>query len=313
VKKFSSRERTILKMMAFVLAVAGAVNLYDWYVAERQSLTDEIESKNAQIAAFLEELEDENADFYSRQVDEIERKLLSAQDRILELPQETDAKLLISKTISEQAERAGMTVNSISNRRSVPIEGSPMLELRTYFAYDTELESFLEFFQALDNQGYYIVIETLNLSSRRSVYRRGRRNIRNRPNIRRRASMSGNAVVATLFQPNPQANLNRYQTPASDGGADAPPPPPPPPETIEPEEEMEEGGLSEMVDNLDADEGALNADNPIFGGRGQSEGEEAAPVREGPRPTNPMQVKPRPLSDTAKERDAKKIQAKKRF
>ncbi len=318
-RKYSGREKTILKLLAFAALVALGLEVFDWYSAKKQALRDEIDNKNGQVAAFLKELENENAEVYRRRAEEIDKRLLLAQDRVLELPRETDANLLISKTITERAEDSGVTVNSISNRRSVEIEGSPMTELRTYFAYETKLEAFLEFFQALDNQGYYMVIESLNLSARRSVYRSNRRNIKRRnTNVRQRAPMTGNAVIATLFTPNPNASLERYQTPASDGAAAPAKQPPPPPELEKEAEPMStEAQKSEMLDNLPAGQPDLNKLRATLRNKQRELSPDAAKQAGDvlsqlqPKQPEPMQVKPKRLTDASK-RDKKK-KAKTRF
>ncbi len=212
-KKLSRRERTILKWMILVLLVAGFVKGYDKYVAMKENLRADIDSLSSQVTTYMKELEGEEPAKYRAQAEEIEEQLVLAREKVLELPQETDASLLIRQTIDEKAQEVGLTINSISSRTSKAVQkDKPLRELRTYFGYDTDLESLLNFFNAMQDQDYYLVIESLNISARN----RPRRNIRRRnANLKQCLPLNGNLVLSTLFMPNAEASLQQYVKPAS--------------------------------------------------------------------------------------------------
>ena len=212
-KKFSRREKNIFRLMGFVIAIALFLKVYDAYVLRKEKLQLEIDSKRDQIAAFMKELEGQDAQTYRDKSSGLDEELAVAQEKVLELPQETDASLLIRKTISERAENSGLTINSISPRRSKELtEGKPLRELRTYFGYDTDLESLLHFFESFNQQDYYLVIDSLNISARTRPSSTRRRSS---SSIRERLPLNGNAVLATLYLPNAEASLSRYDKPNS--------------------------------------------------------------------------------------------------
>lgn len=212
-KKLSRRERTILRWMIVVVLLAGFIKGFDKYVSIKESMRAEIDSLSSQVTAYLKELEGEDPAKYRVQGESIEEQLVQSRERVLELPQETDASLLIRQTIDEKAQETGLTINSISSRTSKAVQkDKPLRELRTYFGYDTDLESLLHFFNSMQEQDYYLVIESLNISARN----RPRRNIRRRnTKTRQRLPLNGNVVLSTLFLPNAEASLRQYVKPVS--------------------------------------------------------------------------------------------------
>lgn len=195
------------------LAVGIAVLMEGWemYTEKKADLQSNIERMESEITAFAAKLENESADKYREEVVDIEEELEGARERVLELPKETDANLFMSQTISEQAEASGLTINSISNRKAKVIdEDKGLTELRTYFGYDCDLESLLRFFDAMDDQKYFVAIETLNISARRTPKRKIKRKTKSRVT---RKPLNGNAILTTVFLPNPEGERSMYEKP----------------------------------------------------------------------------------------------------
>ena len=210
-KKLNRREKTILRLMFIAVVAAILVEGWDMYAKNKLRIQNDIERMTSEIAAYPTKLEDESADEYREEVADIEEDLEDARDKVLELPKETDANLFLSQTISEQAEASGLTINSISNRKSNLIdEEQGLRELRTYFGYDCDLESLLNFFDAMDDQKYFVAIETLNISARRTP----KRNIKRKSKRRVvRKPLNGNAILTTVFIPNEEGSIENYQKP----------------------------------------------------------------------------------------------------
>lgn len=209
-KSLNKREKNIVRLMLLLVLVGVGLEGWDAYVAERTRLENDISSKNSQIATFAERLEGEHADKYRSLVAEIETDLEDVESKIMIMPQETDANLYMSQTISEVAEAAGLSINSISNRKSKPInEEQGLVQLRTYFGFDGDLGSLLIFFNALENQGYLMNMETLTISARRQPKRRRK----NRKNTRvvKMNPLNGNATLRTVFKADPESSSEPYE------------------------------------------------------------------------------------------------------
>ena len=199
-KKRSRREKNILKMMAFVLAIALFGEVYDWHLANKEDLQSDIDRARREITTYLKELEGENLEQYATETVLLEERLVQARDKVLRLRNETEANLKIRETLSVKAEEAGVVINSINNRKSKPIqEDMPLQTLRTYFGYDTELSALLQFFDSISDQEYYLAIENLNITARRRP--RPRKGRGKRPRIKQRKPLNGNMILTSLFLP----------------------------------------------------------------------------------------------------------------
>ena len=208
-RKFSRREKRILKLLAAVVAIALVLEVEARFRQAKADLVLEIENQSSLLDTYLEKLKtDTTVDGYRTKTVAIEGDLEQFRDRVLELPRESDATLLIKETIDDKAAEMGMSINSISSRKSKElVKDQPMRELKTYFAFDSNLENMLEFFDALSRQGYFMVIETMNLGTRKRISRRGRRK---NSKTKQRPPLNGNAVLTTLFLINSEGSLESY-------------------------------------------------------------------------------------------------------
>lgn len=208
-RKYSRREKRILKLLGLVLLIAVLLEADARFREAKSNLELDIQNQQGLLDTYLEKLgSDPSPDTYTQKTEAIERELETYRDRVLELPRESDATLLIKETIDDRARELGMSISSISSRKSKPlVDDQPLRELKTYFAFDSDLESMLEFFHAISNQGYFMVIDTINLGTRRRISRRGRRQ-RSRAN--ERPPLNGNAVLHTLFLPNAEGSFELY-------------------------------------------------------------------------------------------------------
>ena len=111
---------------------------------------------------------------------------------------ETDASLLLRQMLSELCEENGVKLNSISSRKSKPLENG-LMELRVYAGYDAEFTGLAHFLNALAEHELGIVVETLNISSRRQP-----RHSTDRP---ARAALNGNMVVFCLLIPDENVGM----------------------------------------------------------------------------------------------------------
>lgn len=236
-KKFNRREKTILRLMALVVAVAILSEVWESYTASRADLETSITSLESQISSKMRMLEQENATIYQEEADALKDDLEESYERVMEFSSETNASLLLRQTLNEKAEAAGMKITSIASRRSRTIdEERGLVELRVFFGWDAELSELLTFFGSLEDEEYSMVVDTLNITAvkRRAPRRVGgnTRNNRNRKNttsrLRQRKALNGNSVIVTLFKENKDVPLDRYTVsvnkspavtkPAEDGG-----------------------------------------------------------------------------------------------
>lgn len=224
-RKLSRREKFILKLLGATLLIAGVLEVEARYRQSKENLVLEIESQRSKLSTYLEKLKTNiTVDGYQTKSLAIEAELEEFRDRVLELPRESDATLLIKETIDDKGAEFGMSINSISSRKSKElVKDQPMRELKTYFAFDTNLENMLEFFDAMSNQGYFLVIDNMSLGTRKRVSRRGRRK---NTKTKERPPLNGNAVLTTLFLIDSEGSLesyldgakNRAPKPAADPG-----------------------------------------------------------------------------------------------
>ncbi|CAM2067578.1 hypothetical protein SCOR_19505 [Sulfidibacter corallicola] len=210
-KKFNRREKTILRMMFFVIVIWGVLELHELYIAKKQNLRDEIDTANEQIITYLGKLEGESPDGYLKRAERLEKNLKNARDRIILLPDEDKATRITRESITKKAEAAGVTLPSISVRRTEEVnEDSPLKEIRIYFAFDAELDELLTFFESFENEPYYMVIDTLSITARRNYRKRGRN--RKGTNRKPRKALNGNAVISSLFQEDAEGREEDYRS-----------------------------------------------------------------------------------------------------
>lgn len=191
------------------IAIAIVVQGSDMYFQAKEELIIENESLQDRITGLTNKLKGESTEKYISEAAAIEENLGSAQGQVLELPTENDGNMLLSKIISERAEEAGLNINSISNRKSKTIsEEKELSELRTYFGYDTDLQPLLNFFSAMDEQGFYVAVESINISVRRQPRRKTKRKIKRR--VQRKA-LNGNAILTAVFRPNAEATMEQWE------------------------------------------------------------------------------------------------------
>ena len=247
-RKYSRREKRILKLLGLVVLIAIILEADARFREAKSDLELDIQNQQGQLDTYLEKLStDSSPDNYREKTEAIEKELENYRDRVLELPRESDATLLIKETIDDRARELGMTISSISSRKSKPlVKDQPLLELKTYFAFDSDLESMLEFFHSISNQGYFMVIDTINLGTRRRISRRGRRSSR----ANERPPLNGNAVLHTLFLPNAEGSFELYLNntksantkPSGETSGEGTTQPPPDDEDLDQMDEPEEGG-----------------------------------------------------------------------
>lgn len=311
-RKFSRREKRILKMLAAVCMVALVLEVEARFRQAKADLVLEIENQRSLLDTYLDKLKtDTTVDGYRTKTIEIETELEQFRDRVLELPRESDATLLIKETIDDKAAEIGMSINSISSRRSKElVKDQPMRELKTYFAFDSDLESLLEFYDAMSRQGYFMVIDSMNLGTRKRINRRGRR--RN-AKIKERPPLNGNSVLTTLFLINPEGSLESYLDgtkastvkPAGESSRDT--------VTAPPEEEPKSKSAKVTLPPRprSSSDSPVNQTVPSLGNQAQlispsTQGTDGPPQVEPPaKGTNPLknlrvQSKPRPLTDTTR-------------
>ena len=320
-KKFNRREKTIIRVMALVVTVALLSEVWEWYVTRRTAMEDTISSLSAQIDTIEKRLEGQDKQTYLTQAEEIEEELEDVRGMVLELPDETTASLLIRQTISELAEKHGIKVNSISSRKTQDV--GDMKELRVYFGYDADLGSMANFFRSLEDEDYFLVVETLNISARRQARPRPNKNRKNRKNTKTRLStrkpLNGNAVLTTLFKVNPEASPDRYRRDRSADSED---------------DDADDAAPKEDAPKKDAEETKASGLTPVeatpkppkTSGEGDTGslkrlGDRNPPPKVDPPKTEdkrpPLQPKPKPLTGKAKSKDkgqdGKKFDPKKRF
>lgn len=222
-RKFSRREKRILKLLLGVCLIALVLEVDARFRQTKADLVLSIENQRATLNTYFEKLKtDTSLEDYRTKTTDIETSLEQFRDRILELPRETDATLLIKENMDKAAKELGMSISSISTRSSKElVKGQPMRVLQTYFAFDTDLESLLEFFDAMSQQQYFLSIDVLNLGTRQRISSRQRR--RN-TKIQERPPLNGNALLTTLFLPNEEGSFENYLNNASTDKTRAPKP-----------------------------------------------------------------------------------------
>lgn len=208
-RKFSRREKRIFKLLASVILIALILEVDARFRKAKADLVLDIENQQSLLDTYLDKLQSATTvDGYNTKTTAITTELEQFRELVLELPRESDATLLIKETIDDKAKELGMSISSISSRKSKPlVKDQPLKELKTYFAFDSNLENMLEFFDVISHQGYFMVIESMNLGTRRRISTRGRRK---KPKSAQRPPLNGNAVLTTLFVVNSEASLDAY-------------------------------------------------------------------------------------------------------
>ncbi len=304
--KRSSREKTILKLLAAVVLVALVSEVWERYDSMKKRVERETQNKNDEILAYIQELEGQDPKKYLEEVADIDEALFTARERVIELPTEAEASLIVRQAISESAENSGVTINSINVRKSKEVsEDGELKELRTYFGYDTDLESLLRFFSSFENKSYYMVIENLSISARQRPKRRvnNRRRNKRRTPIPERKPLNGNAIIKSLYMPDADGKINQYEinrppimTDASEMGAT---------EVIDPTIQtnpLPDNGLEGLQNPMD-DETFASTESR---NRSEEKKVEEAPKRNSARITRQdpkVKPKPKPMpTDTTKEK-----------
>lgn len=194
-KKYSSREKRLLRFMIAAIAIGAFVEVYDRFDKKKQDMLLRIESEKTAQDVYWQKLEVDE----EKLIADIERfndVLSDAEDRVLMMPNESDASFKVQEFLAKVGEKAQIGMNSQNKRKSeVVSEDKGILELRTYFGYDCSLEEMLQFFDMLREQPYYYGLDTLNINS--YSRRRSRRPSKEEdPNIDR---IRGSMVISTLY------------------------------------------------------------------------------------------------------------------
>jgi len=290
VKKYNRREKTIIKLMVLVICVALLSEVWERYQVAYSDLGLKIESMEDDIQQWDAALKGQTVEKYTDKFDDLKEELEDVRGMVLRLPDETNASLLVRQTISQKAAQHGIKINSISARKTQNInEEKTLKELRVYFGYDGDLGSLANFFQSLEDEDYFLVINTLNISARRRPTRRA--------NSKRKASrkvvrapLNGNAVISTVFMADPNASLDRYPMPGTRDGDDE--------KLIVPDDETIEAAVPAPV----PEPGKANP-TVISDKRGAGEGglKSAPPPKLKPNDIpKAFRPKPKPLTSTAK-------------
>ncbi len=208
-KKLNRREKVILRLTLLVVLAAALMQGSEAYFKAKQELIAENEQLQETIKTFETRLQEESKDTYDEQTAVIETDLTESRKKVLGLPDENGANSFIGQLISDNAEAAGVVVNSITNRKVAAIEnGFGMTEIHTFFVFESDLPALLNFFEMLSGQNLYIRIENLNINSRASRLR-GLKS-RRLDKIERKA-LSGNATLTVLFKANPEGKREQFQ------------------------------------------------------------------------------------------------------
>lgn len=225
-KKFNRREKTILRLMLMVIGIWVALEIRDVYVQSKMDLEADIEATSGQITSYLSELRDETPDKYLNDAAALDEQLKRARQKIMALPARNVASEIISSTLNQKALNAGVELTSISGRRPEEVgEDKQLLELRTYFAFNSDLRELLTLMESLEDEPYYLVLHQVNVTSRRNNLRRNRR----KGGAAEKKGLNGNALISTLFIEDAQGKEVDYRHTVvanPDGTTDGPKPDP---------------------------------------------------------------------------------------
>ncbi len=207
-KKFNRREKTILRLMLAVIGVWVALEVRDIYLQSKMDLEADIEATSVQITSQLSQLQSESPQKYLDDAAALDDQLKRARQKIMGLPNRGVASEIVSSTLNKKALAAGVELTSISGRRAEEVgEESELVELRTYFAFNSDLRELLTMMESLEDEPYYLVLHQVNVTSRRNNLRRNRRKGRNA----RKKGLNGNALISTLFKQDAAGKESDYR------------------------------------------------------------------------------------------------------
>lgn len=207
-KKFNRREKTILRLMLLVIGLWVFMEIQEAYVQSKIDLEADIEATSAQITSQLTQLQGQSPQKYLDDAAALDDQLKRARQKIMGLPNRGVASEIISSTLNKKALNAGVELTSISGRRPEEVgEESELLELRTYFAFNSDLRELLSMMESLEDEPYYLVLHQVNVTSRRNNLRRNRRKGSNA----RKKGLNGNALISTLFKQDANGKESDYR------------------------------------------------------------------------------------------------------
>ena len=208
-KKFNRREKFIIRLMLVAVVIGLAAELGERYLEHKKSLKADIAATSVQITSSLTQLQGgQTPDKYLKDAEALDGKLQRAREKIMALPNQGVASEIISSTLNQKALNAGVELTSISGRRPEEVsEESNMKELRTYFAFNTDLRELVTLMDSLEDEPYYLVLHQVNVTSRRNNLRRNRRKT-NRP---KKKTLNGNVLISTLFREDPEGKEAHYR------------------------------------------------------------------------------------------------------
>ncbi|CAM2007114.1 hypothetical protein [Acanthopleuribacter pedis] len=207
-KKFNRREKFVLRMMLGVIGLWGFLEAHEMYVQNKLDLEANIESTSTQITTYLQELEGQSPEKYLNDAEALDGQLKRAREKIMRLPNRGVASEIISSTLNQKALDAGVELTSISGRRFEEVgEESALKELRTYFAFNSDLRELVNLMDSMEDEPYYLVLHQVNVTSRHSRLRNNRRKT-NRP---KKKVLNGNVLISTLFIEDPEGKEADYR------------------------------------------------------------------------------------------------------
>jgi len=117
------------------------------------------------------------------------------QFHINEATNQEEANLLMLQLIDGAAQQAGVKLNSINTRKARSFNDQESVQqVRTYFGYDSDLESLIALLQILENQDVPVAITNLTISARQ----RPNTKLKNKQ-FPDRAPLNGNAIITALY------------------------------------------------------------------------------------------------------------------
>lgn len=196
-KKYSNREKRLLRLMIAAIAIGAFAEGYDRFSKSKDEMLTRIETEKIAQDVYWQKL-DVDEDRLLNEIKRFDEILHDSQDRVLHMPGESDAIFKVQELLAKIGEKAKIGMNSQNKRKSAVVsEEKGITELKTYFGYDCSLADLLIFFEMLKEQPYYYAVDTLNINSYQR--RRSRRPKKEAdPNIDR---IRGSMVISTLFSP----------------------------------------------------------------------------------------------------------------
>jgi len=198
-KRYSSREKTLIRLVILVVVYAVGQEAYDRYAQSKADLILKIQSESEAQALYLQKL-DIDKEALLRSIERFDAILDESKERVLRMTNESEALFKVQEDLARMGENAQINMNSQNRRKSRKIsEEDDLIELRTYFGFDCQLENLLEFFDALQTSPHYLAIDTLNVNS--YTRRRRRRRAKTDPPNANQDKIRGSAVISTLYAP----------------------------------------------------------------------------------------------------------------